>query len=85
MHVIEHQAKGGELEWVYVEDSEHNREILRLLGVPEQEVDDMKSDELIDISQIGFSYSGAKWFEPDINPSGAWFDYVPDHAPEWAK
>lgn len=85
LQVIEHQASGGELECVYIEDNDHNREMLRLLGVPEQEVDDMKSDDLIDISYFGFSYGGAKWFEPDIDPSGAWLDYIPDHAPEWAK
>lgn len=85
MQVVEHSASGGELEWVYVEDNEHNREKLRLLGVPEEEVNDMASDDLIDISGFGFTYGNAKWFEPDVEPNGAWLKYVPDHAPDWAK
>jgi hypothetical protein len=84
MLVIESSACGGELEWVYVENTEENRNKLQQLGVKEFDINDMTSDEgdVIDISGFGFAYAGAKWFEPD---AGGFIDFVPEHAPEWAK
>lgn len=80
--VIDYSASFGELEYVLVEDNAENREKLRMIGVSDKEISEMSSGEEIDIAGFGFVYCGAKWFEKRL---GGFLDYVPDHAPDWAK
>ncbi|UED70751.1 hypothetical protein [Brevibacillus sp. HD3.3A] len=83
--VIEDSASCGELEYVLVANTPENREKLLQTGVTQQEIDEATDDldgETIDISSIGFTYTGAKWYEGRL---GGFLDYVPDHAPERAK
>jgi hypothetical protein len=78
MPVVESSASGGELEFVYVEDSPENVQTLRRIGVVGQIEAD---DGVIDISIYAFAEGKAKWFEPSLG----FVNYVPDYAPEWAK
>lgn len=83
--VIDSSASSGELEYVLVADSPETRKKLIEIGASEKEIADATCDMFegsIDISVIGFSYTGAKWYEDSL---GGFIDYVPDHAPEWAK
>lgn len=81
--VVESEGSGGELYYVYAEKTDEAVEILKQLGVPDSEIDEMTDTDggLIDISRFGFTYAGAKWFEGGIG----FIDYVPDDAPDWAK
>ncbi|MBV6717269.1 hypothetical protein [Paenibacillus chitinolyticus] len=85
--VVETSASGGELEYVLIENNDSNFEKMKQLGIIGIEINDHLSDdgETIDISSLAFTYTKAKWFEPDVDPHGVWLDYVPDHAPDWAK
>ncbi len=80
--VIEASASFGELEYVLVEDNAENREKLRMIGASDKEISEMSNGEEIDIAGFGFEYCRAKWFEKRL---GGFLDYVPDHAPNWAK
>jgi hypothetical protein len=80
--ILEDSASCGELEYVLVQDNAENREKLRMIGVPDVEISEMSNGEEIDIAGFGFVYCGAKWFEKRL---GGFLDYVPDHAPDWAK
>jgi len=85
MEVVEDSASCGELEYVLIANTPENREKLLQIGATQQEIDNATDDfdgETIDISSIGFMYTGAKWYEKRL---GGFLDYVPDHAPEWAK
>lgn len=77
MPVIESDACSGELQYVYVENSQTNRDILKQIGVSEDEMSEMTdtNQELIDVSAIGFSYCGAKWFQDRF------LDYIPEDHP----
>ena len=79
MPVIESDACSGELQYVYVENSQTNRDVLKQLGVSEDEIAEMTDadQELIDISVIGFN-CGAKWFQES---KGGFLDYVPEDHP----
>lgn len=82
--VTESDSDGESLYWVNVENNEENREKLMSLGVSESELSEMidSQEETIDISQIGFTYTNAKWFQESL---GGFIDYVPDHAPDSCK
>lgn len=77
-------ASCGELEYIFIKNAVENVNKLLEIGVPEEEITEMKSDDgdVIDISGIGFQYTKAKWFEKRL---GGFLDSVPEHAPEWAK
>lgn len=79
MKVVESSGSCGELEYVYVEATTENIDKIRQLGYNgELDID----GGVIDVSPFAFDLTGAQWFEESL---GGFIDYVPDHAPEWAK
>ncbi len=84
MPFVDHSACGGELEYVHTINSDKVREALVQIGATPKEITEAISDdgETIDLSVIAFTRTDAKWFE---GTSVGFINYVPDHAPEWAK
>lgn len=84
LNIMESEGSGGELYYVYADKTPECVDILKQLGVPDRDIDDMTCDDgaLIDISHFGFQYAGAKWYSED---RGGFIDFVPDEAPEWCK
>lgn len=84
IEVIDDSACCGKLEYVHVANTPMNRKKLRQVGATDQEIKEATDafDESIDIACIRFTYIDAKWYEKRL---GGFLNYVPDHAPEWAK
>ena len=84
LEIVESEASGGELYYVYAKKTPECVKILQSIGVPDIDIEDMTNDEgdLIDISNFGFEYAGAKWYSED---RGGFIDFIPDEAPEWCK
>ena len=63
MKVIDYSISGGEVEYVAVENTEENRQILRDLGATEEDLRNMGIDEeLLDISIFAFTKCDAFWW-----------------------
>jgi hypothetical protein len=62
--LVEYSINSGEVEYVYVENSETNRKILLSAGFTEVELDDKQicNDDTVDIAYLAFN-SGATWFD----------------------
>lgn len=67
MEVIEHSISCGEIEYVLVEDTKENREILYKIGFDDTDIEDecYPDGGYLDISPIAFKY--ADWYSGKTN------------------
>lgn len=65
--VIEDSCSNGECEYVLIENSDENREVLKELGADEADIENMKvldNYDVLDITWFAFNQLDAAWYEP---------------------
>ena len=65
MIFIDADSCDGEMQYVAVENNEINREILHKVGLSDEEIKEITTDDEIDVMSIGFDYSDYFDFELD--------------------
>lgn len=63
IEVADYSASDGELESVYVINSEENREKLRTLGASDQIITSLSDEDDIEIVSLAFEFTIAVWFD----------------------
>lgn len=74
LKITESDGDGESLYYANVSNTPENVEVLREIGVPQKEIDDMTSNDGgdIDISEFAWQYTSEKYYHGDFG----WLDHV---------